>query len=113
MLQRQCLVVNESARARVTAQGALFPVGLEFVFEGLKSLHDSKDRLKSLLRAHESGRKSGFSRQTEEGAAMPPSLCILALKDGVLRERRIKNGLPLVGTGRGQRRVWAACIGAG
>jgi hypothetical protein len=27
----------------------------------------------------------------KRGAAMPPSLCILALKDEVLRERRIKH----------------------
>jgi hypothetical protein len=36
LLQRQCFVVNEAARTRVTAHIALLSaVWLEFVFEGL------------------------------------------------------------------------------
>ena len=33
----------------------------------------------------------GQENTAKRGAAMPPSLCILALKDEVLRERRIKD----------------------
>lgn len=40
LLQRQCLVVNETARTRETAHVALlFAVRHEFEFEGLKTLH--------------------------------------------------------------------------